>query len=125
MGASIMAGCASYNATAQLGDPKTRPCALTAALSMHSKVAGPLAAGGGARVRVDAAGPGPVHAAQRARSSAGEHSLHTRRVTGSIPVAPTIDLRYRDHVAVKLAAEPQAGSATAMQSCTAATSSSK
>ena len=26
----------------------------------------------------------------RVRSSAGEHSLHTRRVTGSIPVAPTI-----------------------------------
>ena len=29
----------------------------------------------------------------RARSSAGEHSLHTRRVTGSIPVAPTNLLR--------------------------------
>ncbi len=27
---------------------------------------------------------------KRARSSAVEHSLHTRRVTGSIPVAPTI-----------------------------------
>jgi hypothetical protein len=33
--------------------------------------------------------------AERARSSAGEHSLHTRRVTGSIPVAPTIDPRSR------------------------------
>ena len=31
--------------------------------------------------------PGPP---ERARSSAGEHSLHTGGVTGSIPVAPTI-----------------------------------
>ena len=30
---------------------------------------------------------------QRARSSAGEHSLHTGGVTGSIPVAPTIKIR--------------------------------
>ena len=32
---------------------------------------------------------------QRARSSAGEHSLHTGGVTGSIPVAPTINQRLR------------------------------
>jgi hypothetical protein len=30
----------------------------------------------------------------RARSSAVEHSLHTRRVTGSIPVAPT---KFQQH----------------------------
>src|SRR5271155_22760 len=30
----------------------------------------------------------------RARSSAGEHTLHTGGVTGSIPVAPTILINY-------------------------------
>src|SRR3984893_14189862 len=29
-----------------------------------------------------------------ARSSAGEHSLHTGGVTGSIPVAPTIKIKF-------------------------------
>ena len=35
-------------------------------------------------------GPFTRVACRRARSSAGEHSLHTGGVTGSIPVAPTI-----------------------------------
>src|SRR5579871_397684 len=32
-----------------------------------------------------------------ARSSAGEHSLHTGGVTGSIPVAPTIKVEHLSH----------------------------
>jgi hypothetical protein len=38
---------------------------------------------------VDAAGLISHKHAPRARSSAGEHSLHTREVAGSIPAAPT------------------------------------
>src|SRR3954469_11030848 len=36
------------------------------------------------------------HATVRARSSAGEHSLHTGGVTGSIPVAPTTRNLHRE-----------------------------
>jgi hypothetical protein len=35
----------------------------------------------------------PLHTGGRARSSAGEHSLHTGGVTGSIPVAPTMEIK--------------------------------
>ena len=46
---------------------------------------------------------------QIGHSSAVEHSLHTRRVTGSIPVAPTIlyrDIRYLGSVVSLPASEP-------------------
>ena len=39
--------------------------------------------------RAEAAPLEHVECALRARSSAGEHSLHTRGVAGSIPAAPT------------------------------------
>ena len=42
--------------------------------------------------------PGALRAKARARSSAGEHSLHTGGVTGSIPVAPTmISSTWQNH----------------------------
>jgi hypothetical protein len=40
--------------------------------------------------------------AARAVSSAGEHSLHTRGVTGSIPVPPTITIALYDGLSTHL-----------------------
>jgi hypothetical protein len=38
----------------------------------------------------------PIGLVIRARSSAGEHFLHTEGVTGSIPVAPTSEIKHLD-----------------------------
>ena len=57
--------------------------------AMVPLLSSPRRAAPSVRWPVDRANPAGLSGRHRARSSAVEHSLHTRRVTGSIPVAPT------------------------------------